>query len=122
MAVSLKGPALTVLSHVPQNNLYDYSSLVSALESRSGSSHQAKLHQINLKNRIRKREESLAELAEEVERLARLVYPEATADMLKLLTKDQFIDAVTDGDMRLRQSHPKGLCEALQMALELEAF
>ena len=125
LAVSLKGPALTVLSNIPRDNLYDYASLVSALESRFGSSHQAELHRIKLKNRTRKREESLAELAEEVERLARLAYPEATPDMLELLTKDQFIDAIADdGDMRLRlrQSHPKGLREALQTALELEAF
>ena len=124
LAVSLKGPALTVLSNIPHDNLYNYSSLITALEARFGSAHQAELHRIKLKNRTRKREESLAELAEEVERLARLAYPEAPSEMLELLAKDQFIDALADGDMRLRtrQSHPKSLREALQTALELEAF
>ena len=44
--------------------------------------------------------------------------------MLELLAKDQFIDSLQDGDMRLRlrQAHPKNLREALQSALELEAF
>ena len=44
--------------------------------------------------------------------------------MLELLAKDQFIDALADGDMRLqmRQSHPKSMREALQIALVLEAF
>ena len=124
LAVSLKGPALTVLSNIPRDNLYNYSSLITALEARFGCAHQAELHRIKLKNRTRKREESLAELAEEMERLARLAYPEAPPEMLELLAKDQFIDALADGDMRLRmrQSRPKSLREALQTALELEAF
>ena len=122
LAVSLKRPALTVLSNVPHDNLYNYSPLIAALEARFGSAHQAEVHRIKLKIRMRKRE-SLAELAE-VERLARLAYPEAPPEMLELLAKDQFIDALADGDTRLRvrQSHPKGLRGALQTALELEAF
>jgi hypothetical protein len=125
LAVSLKGPALTVLSNVPPDNLYNYSSLVTALDARFGSSHQAELHRMKLKSRIRKREEGLAELADDIERLARLAYPTApSTTMLELLAKDQFIDALQDGDMRLRlrQAHPKNLREALQSALELEAF
>ena len=44
--------------------------------------------------------------------------------MLELLAKDQFIDALQDGDtrLRLRQAHPKNLWEALQSAIELEAY
>ena len=124
LAVSLKGPALTVLSNLPPDSLYNYSSLVKALDARFGSSHQAKLHWMKLKSRVRKREEGLAELAEDIERLARLAYPTAPSTMLELLAKDQFIDALQDGDMRLRlrQAHPKNLREALQLALELEGF
>ena len=46
LAVSLKGPALTVLSNLPADNLYNYSSLVTALDARFGSSHQAELHRM----------------------------------------------------------------------------
>ena len=88
LAVSLKGPALTVLSNLPAANLYNYSSLVTALDSRFGSSHQAELHRMKLKSRIRKREEGLAELAVDIERLARLAYPNAPPTMLELLAKD----------------------------------
>ena len=102
LAVSLKGPALTVLSNLPADNLYNYSSLVTALDARFGSSHQAELHHMKLKSCIQKREEGLAELAEDIERLARLAYPTAPPTMLELLAKDQFIDALQDGDMRLR--------------------
>jgi hypothetical protein len=106
LTVSLKGPALTVLSNIPRDNLYNYSSLITALEACFGCAHQAELHRIKLKNRTRKHEESLAELAEEVERLATLAYPEAPPEMLELLAKDQFIDALADGDMRLRMRQP----------------
>ncbi len=44
---------------------------------------------MKLKSRTHKKEEGLAELAEEVE---------ASPDMLELLAKDQFIDALLDGD------------------------
>ena len=76
---------------------------------------------MKLKSRFRKREEGLAE---DIERLARLAYPNAPSTMLELLSKDQFIDALQDGDMRLRlrQAHPKDLREALHSALELEAI
>ena len=116
LAVSLKGPALTVLSNLPPNDWYNYSSLITALDARFGSSHQAKLQHMELKNRVLKQEEGLAEL--DIERLARLVYPIAPATMLELLARDQFIDAIQDEG----QAHPKSLGETLQSAVELEAF
>ena len=38
---------------------------------------------------------SLAELAEDVEHLVRLAYPEAAEAMVEVLAKDQFVDAST---------------------------
>ena len=76
LAVSLKGPALTVLNNLASDNLYNYSSLIAALDACFGSSHQAELHRMKLKCRSHKQED-LAELAEEIEcsRLTRLAYP-----------------------------------------------
>ena len=44
--------------------------------------------------------------------------------MLEALAKDQFVDAVHDDDIRLRiaQSRPTTLRQALEIALELESF
>jgi len=79
---------------------------------------------MRLKARSRRREETLAELAEDVERLARLAYPEATEAMVEVLAKDQFVDALQDEDMRLRirQNKPAMLRDALRLALELESY
>ena len=107
LAVSLKGSsALTVLSNLLPDNLYNYSSLVTALDAHFGSSHQTELHRMKLKSRYRKREEGLAELAKDIERLARLAYPTAPSTMLELLAKDQFIDVLQDGDVAMSETGP----------------
>ena len=117
LAVSLKGPALTVLNNMSPESLYSYDALVSALETRFGSAHQAELHRVRFKARTRRRDEDLPELAEDIERLARLAYPQTTQSMLDLLAKDQFVDSLPDEDMRLRiqQSRPSSLREALRV-------
>ena len=79
---------------------------------------------MQLRSRARRREESLPELAEDVERLCRLAYPEAAPAVLELLAKDQFIDALADEEMRLRirQNRPETLRGALVAALQLESY
>ena len=79
---------------------------------------------MKLRTRNRRSEESLPELVEDIERLARLAYPEATPTMLEVLAKDQFIDSLAEEDiqLRLRQSRPESLRQALETALELESY
>ena len=59
-----------------------------------------------------------------MERLTRLAYPDAVEEMIIVLAKDQFIDALEDEDMRLRirQNRPVNLWQALETALELESY
>ena len=56
---------------------------------------------MKLKNRVRKREEGLTELAEDVEKLIRLAYPDADPAMVELLGIDHFIDTLLDEEMWL---------------------
>ncbi len=124
LAVSLRGTALTVLSNMPQERRTSYSALAVALQNRFGTAHQAELHRATLRNRGRRREESLPEPMEDIERLVRLAYPQAEPTMLEVLAKDHFIDALADEDMRLRlrQARPESLQQALETALELESY
>jgi hypothetical protein len=124
LASSLKGHALTVLSNLSSEHRSHYPSLVAALESRYGSQRQAELNRMKLRSRSRRREESLPELAEDIERLAKLAYPEATSAVLDTLAKDQFIDALVDDELRLRvaQGRPATLRAALGVSLEIESF
>lgn len=124
LAVSLRGAAATVLTNLPPEQRRDYKALAAALDSRFGSLHQKELNRMRLKTRTRRREETLPELAEDVERLTRLAYPDATEAMIEVLAKDQFIDSLPEEDMRLRirQSRPESLRKALEAALELESY
>ena len=124
LAVSLQGTALTVLTNLPEEQRSDYGALCAALENRFGNTRQVELNRARLRNRMKRREESLPELAEDVERLTRLAYPDAGEQMITVLAKDQFIDSLPEEDMRLRiqQSWPATLRQALEAALELESY
>ena len=124
LAISLRGPAATVLTNLPPEQRGSYEALTTALDTRFGLSHQTELNRMRLKARTRHRDESLAELAEDVEHLVRLAYPEAAESMVEVLAKDQFVDALPDEDMRLhiRQNKPATLRDALGTALELESY
>ena len=63
-------------------------------------------------------------MAEDLERLGRLAYSDPTGELQNVLSRDQFIDALPDADMRLRvkQERSQSLQCALELALELEFF
>lgn len=66
----------------------------------------------------------MPELGERIRRLTHLAYPSAPCEVTEMIAKDQFVAALTDFDMRLRiqQSRPKSLNEAIRLAVEIEAF
>ena len=99
LAVSLRGPALTVLTNISEDHRGDYDVLIAALDKRFGSAHRAELNRVKLRGRVRKREETLPELAEEVEHLARLAYLDAAVETVEILAKDQFIDALPEEEL-----------------------
>ena len=106
-----------MLTNIPPEQHQSYEALTVALDTHFGLSHQTELKQMQLKARTRRRDESLEELAEDVEHLVHLAYPEAAEAMVEVLAtaKDQFVDALPDEDMRLRirQNKPATLRDAL---------
>ena len=66
------------------------------METRFGSAVQKELNRVKLQNRRRQRGEPSAEMANEVERLARLAYNDAYIATQDTHVKEQFIDAITD--------------------------
>ena len=57
-------------------------------------------------------------------RLARNAYPGAPLEIQDSLARDQFLDALNDANLRWQifKAHPKTLDEALEIAVESEAF
>ena len=111
LAISLRGSALMVLTSLPEEQCNNFSTLSAALKNQFGNNHQAELNRAHLHGCLKRRDETLSELVEDIERLTRLAYPEAAEVMVIVLAKDQFIDALPDDDMRLRirQSRPPSL-------------
>ena len=66
LATSLKMSALTVLVNLAAETRQDYRALVAVIQSRLGAAHQQELHRTKFKSRLRRREESLRGLAEDV--------------------------------------------------------
>lgn len=67
LAISLRGPAATVLTNLPPEQHLSYEALTTALETWFSTAYQVELNRMRLKSRMHRRDESLAELAEDVE-------------------------------------------------------
>ena len=102
LAANLRGSAQCVLGDLDDDSRHDYTALVTALNNRFGSNNQKELFRVQLKNRQRKREETLPELAQAIRRLTRLAYPSATYVLRETLSQEHFIDALSDGEIRWR--------------------
>ena len=124
LAASLRGEAQAVLADLNIHARRDYPALVNALSRRFDPAHQTEVFRIQLKNRTRRKEEALPELAQEIRRLTRQAYPGAPSEVQGLMAKDHFMDALDDPEVRLAvyQARPRTLDEALRVSLEMEAF
>jgi hypothetical protein len=122
--VSLRGNALGVLGNLPEGKKLEYGELVKVLEERFAPPSQTELYRVQMKERRQKTGETLPELGQAIRRLANLAYPTASSDIRESLSKDQFVDALVDSEMRFRitQSRPGNLNEAIKLAVELEAY
>ena len=124
LATSLDGSAANVLGALPADQRKEYLALITALGTRFGCSVQIELNRVRLRNRRRQRGEPLVVVADDVERLARLTYADASIDTQNIHAMEQFIEVICDDDLRVRvlQSRPMNLQEALTSALELESY
>ncbi|CAG2249848.1 unnamed protein product [Mytilus edulis] len=116
--------AQAVLGDLPKEKRQIFSDLVYALEERFAPPCQTELHWVQFKKCRQKASDTLPGLGQSVRRLSNLAYPTAPLELRDTLAKEQFIDALVDSEMRLRikQSRPKGLNNAIQLAVELEAY
>ncbi|KAJ8019181.1 hypothetical protein HOLleu_42404 [Holothuria leucospilota] len=124
LAASLRGDAQAILADLEAEKRRNYTDLVDALSSRFGPARQTELRRIQLRNRSRKKGETIPELAQDVKRLTRFAYPGASSHLQDQLARDHFVDCLEEPELRLgvHQTRPKTLEEAVQAALEIEAF
>lgn len=124
LAVNLSGPAREVLGDLSPTQRKDFAELTQALSMRFGTENRSEMYRATLKSLARKRNESLPELAQSIRRMTKNAYPQAPADVREVLAKDTFVDALDDTDTKwkIRQARPRTLNQALDIAVELEAF
>jgi hypothetical protein len=124
LAVSLRGSAQMLLGDLSPTYLEDYGRLVYELQARFGQDGQAELFRTQLKDRIKRHDESFPEMGQDMKRLVGRAYPGATGALQDQLARDHFCDALGDSAMYLfvYQSHATSLNKAIQAAIEFQAF
>ena len=124
LACSLRGSAQALLSDLTPKIRQNYDRLVTTLTERFEPQNQCEIYKAQLKQRIRKRDEGLPELAQDIKRLTRMAYPSAFIDLRDTLSKDSFIEALNDAEMELFicQKEPVTIDDAVRLALKYEAF
>ncbi|KAK7501888.1 hypothetical protein BaRGS_00006974 [Batillaria attramentaria] len=124
LATSLREQAVGVLATLQPNQRYDYRTLVAALEARFEPRHQTEMHRAGLRTRMRKRQESLTALAQDLKKLTRKAFPAATEEVCEQLTLNAFMDALNDSEMEwnVYQGKPETVEQAVTLAMEYESF
>lgn len=122
--MSLRGHAQSVLGDLPCDKGQHYSTLVRSLEEKFPPPKQTDLYRVQLKERKQKALESILVLGQTFRRLTNLAYASAPGEVLETLANDSFIDDLTYSEMRIRikQSRPQKLNEAICLAVELKAY
>ena len=123
LANSLRGPALSVLADLNTQERLDYSSLVRALAGHFGRTRLQPNYRIQLKTRKQQSNETLSDLANDIERLVRGAYPDELRVQRDQKAVEVFIDALSSRDLAklIMLSKPPNLQHAVATALQLEA-
>ena len=124
LAIRMRGAALLQLQSLATGMQENYTTLKMALRGKFVPKEWVELHKAEFRARHRERDEKLPDLASSLRRFVSRAYLEAVPDLQDSLAKDQFIDALEDREMRmkLRESGPKTLHEAVSRALQIEAM
>jgi len=117
----LTGPAGLLLW---ESDDLSYEQLKEKLRRRYGSREQQEKFRVELRYRKRKQNETVHELAQDVERLISLAYPTAGPSVRDVLGRDAFIDALNDPELefKVREKEPTDLYSALTLTMKLEVL
>ena len=124
LAASLRGKALSVLSVLNYNERQDFQALTQALASRFDSGDQMEVHKANLRTRVRRKNETFAELGQDLKRLVRKAYPRASEAVRDDIALNAFMEGLADPDLEwaIYQRKPQTTDEAVIEASRMEAF
>ncbi|BES95719.1 multicellular organismal development [Nesidiocoris tenuis] len=118
LACALRGPALSLLSSLSPDSRLQWESLTTALRYRFGQENLAIYWQTQLECRRQKTDESLSQLATDIERLTRLALPDWPDICKQQMGVRAFMRALSDDRVRLAlaASNPTSVQNALSQA------
>ena len=124
LMVLLDGVALSYVESLPQARTRTFRELCRAMDERFGECLFTEVRKAELKTRIRKTEESIPELAEDIRALTWQAYPRLDWEAREELAVDHFINALDDSEIRmaLHQRQVQNTLEAVKVAVDLEAW
>ncbi|CAC5401811.1 unnamed protein product [Mytilus coruscus] len=124
LATSLRGTAQSILTDLRPEMRTNFIQLTTALASRFQPENQAEMYRAQMKSKICRRTEQIPVLGQDIKRLVRLAYPSAPIEIKEQLACECFIDSLNDADMEwaIFQAKAKSINNAIQVALEYEAF
>ena len=120
----LTGEARFLLNELDYEGKRDYNTLVEKLRNKFGSVNKSEICRTQMKSRTRNKGETIPELAQAIKKLVRQAYPGVNKEVIETLALHNFIDAITDSDIRpgLREPGPKSLADAEQISVHIEAY
>ena len=101
LATSLESEARQILTNLSEEECTDYQALQAALSARFEPEGQFEVHENDLRNRRRKRSESIPELLQDIKRLTKRSYPNANAATIQQISKSAFITALDNEKQEL---------------------
>ena len=120
---SLTGSAATILWEFGAERQQSYSELVERLKVRYGFEGQSESFRRKLRVRKQHHGETLSRLEQEIRKLISLAYPGETSNIMELIARDAFIEALSDRDLALQilAKEPETLEKAYQVAIRLKS-
>ena len=124
LASCLRGKARTVLEGIAEIESLTFSDLKAKLELRFGEELSAQSCYLQFTNRKQKNGEELSALGSDLERLARLAYPECSHEVRDKIACAQFISALSDGFVKrtLQLEGINSLRLAVQRAIAIKVI
>ena len=124
LAVKLKGSALQVFADLDSTQRGSLSGVFKALADRFDPERDTGVYWSQLKGRIRKKGETLADLAGYIGRMVTKVYPDVAGSVRDVIAVQHFIDALENRDIQkqLRRLKPENLNKALRLAIDEESY
>lgn len=122
--VNLTGTALSYAESLPVRQTRTYEDLCKALNIRFGEERLMDVFKAELRARRRQEEETLPALGQDIRRLVSNAYPDLPIEGVEELAVEKFREALTDRDQRMavHRARPRHLEEAVQAAMDMEAW